>query len=156
MKNRLLGYMWRNLGHCLKCMRTSFRTALLTWGVLFVAILANLNLAIPGLVAILFTGLWAAHILIFAARIACYQSYIHPNVRHQIIAKRSPILLFARAASWGFVLATLPASARRKCNCCICVAPGGFWQACCKGTAPDSVDCKCEWRENVSCYLCCE
>jgi hypothetical protein len=59
---RLNAFLWRNLGHCMKCMRTSLLLAACAWMLL----LANTAVGWPqyelalGLAVFALSGLWAA------------------------------------------------------------------------------------------------
>jgi len=102
-------FVFSNLGHCPKCMRTSFLVALLSS--LAAAVLVFLFPRV-WIFAVVFLGalwaLWMAHIVVFAIKFSGGAEEDFPvNTR-----RRAMLARFGKAASFAAVATALPAAAQ--------------------------------------------
>lgn len=117
---RLMLAMWRNVGHCAKCISTSFQFSIVFWSLAILATLLGSSTAtwISVLIAIAATSLWITHIVVFALK----DVLLVKRERHKLGAeglsssgftRRSALPIFAR--SLALVAATtmlLPGQAK--------------------------------------------
>jgi hypothetical protein len=103
-----------NLGHCTKCMRTSFVAAVAAW-TLFIAAYATAPSAIAtlaDLAAISLSALWLAHIIVFAgkATISTAASARDDKRASRIptLSRRELVPIFLRTLAFGAVITTAP------------------------------------------------
>jgi hypothetical protein len=146
----LRNYLWRRIGHCYRCARTAFITALCSWGAVA---LVGAYLSPQGapfvlslIAATLLTLLWVAHLVAFSIKDVQFrgtQSQTDSD-RQKLLARRA--ILPAFAASLALVTAatvfpSLANAGQRTKGCCL------------KNTCADNQYCetqKCECRRKLT------
>jgi hypothetical protein len=116
-------WIWNSVGHCMYCMRRSFRALVCAMGVLCLVYVldAPTSILVPTLFVTAALGLlWLAHVLAFGFR--------RFNRDHKGIAladRRTALLLFGQAiAATALSTAALAVDARtHQCYCCAGSAP---------------------------------
>jgi len=103
-----------NLGHCTKCMRTSFVTAVAAWTlfvVVFVAAPSEIA-TVAELAAISLSALWLAHIIAFAVKTTLSATasarYTKRASRLPLMSRREIVPIFLRTLAFAAVITASP------------------------------------------------
>jgi hypothetical protein len=128
-------FLWANIGHCPVCTRKAFLGAMLAW--CLVAMLAALDqwpsaFVVALLGAIGLTMLWTIHVVVFSIK-AAYVRKKPRTIGPANLARRSSLLIFAKAIAAAAAVSTVPSLARaQNCPCGVCSdCRGGTFCACC-------------------------
>lgn len=154
--DRFTHFLWENLGHCSKCMRTAFRAAAIAWICVATVYLfaSTLFSAILAVIAVCLTVVWLAHIVAFGIKSPGSAGLRQRRSQGIVSSRRTFVYSVVRAMGTAVVFTSFPAiSGSANCDCKVCDAVAGFVGACCAGTR--TKDCNCKFRKGVPCEVCC-
>lgn len=118
--DRIVAFIWNNLGNCSTCMRTAFQAAVAAWSVtLFFRMMDWSDFVLPTFLgAIALTILWTAHVLVYARKaIILGQNGQDREVIQSIeVSRRAALRLYLRILSASALLSATPAFAQFPCD----------------------------------------